>query len=97
MNECLIRDFFFLNWLGSSRRASTKGLRMLNDLTGFAAVPGAEQERFQQLLEAASDKFRQRLAAQTPSAASGGSAPAAVNIAFLWIPPERDCGLLDFR
>ena len=32
---------------------------MLNDLTGFAAVPGAEQERFQQLFEAASDKFRQ--------------------------------------
>ena len=60
---------------------------MLNDLTGFAAVPGAEQERFQQLFEAASDKFRQRFAAPTPSAASGGSAPAAVHIAFFWIPP----------
>ena len=33
---------------------------MVNDLTGFAAVPGAEQERFQQLFEAASDKFRRR-------------------------------------
>ena len=58
-------DFFFLNWLGSSRRASTKGLRMLHDLTSFAAVPGAEQESFQPLLEAASDEFRQRFAAPT--------------------------------
>ena len=60
---------------------------MLNDLTCFAAVPGAEQERFQQLFEAASDKFRQRFAAPTPSAASGGSSPAAVHIAFFRIPP----------
>ena len=54
---------------------------MLNDLTCFAAVPGAEQERFQQLFEAASYKFRQRFAAPTrarPSAAPDGSAPAAV-------------------
>ena len=72
-------------------------MRTLNDLAGFAAVPRAEQERFQPLFEAASDKFRQRFAAPTPSAASGGSAPAAADIVFFWIPPEGDCGLLDFR
>ena len=64
---------------------------MLNDLTGFAAVPGAEQERFQQLFEAASDKFRQRFAAPTrarPSAAPGGSAPAAVAHGLPLDPPR---------
>ena len=38
---------------------------MLHDLTSFAAVPGAEQESFQPLLEAASDEFRQRFGAPT--------------------------------
>ena len=73
---------------------------MLNDLTRFAAVPGAEQERFHQLFEAASYKFRQRFAAPTrarPSAAPGGSAPAAVAHGLPLDPPEGDCGLLDFE
>ena len=64
---------------------------MLNDLTGFAAVPGAEQERFHQLFEAASYKFRQRFAAPTrarPSAAPGGSAPAAVAHGLPMDPPR---------
>ena len=64
---------------------------MLNDLTCFAAVPGAEQERFQQLFEAASYKFRQRFAAPTrarPSAASGGCAAAAVAHGLPLDPPR---------
>ena len=63
---------------------------MSNDLTGFADVPGAEQERFHQLFEAASYKFRQRSAAPTrahSSAAPDGSAPAAVAHGLPLDPP----------
>jgi hypothetical protein len=68
----------FFDWLGVSRRATTKGLRAVEDLSGYADVSSAEQEHFQCIFQTAKHKFRQRCSvaprrARTSSAASASS------------------------
>ena len=73
----------FFEWLGDGRRATTKGLRRLEDLEGIESVDEADKLQFQRLHSAARNRFREQTSATRrarPPAVSSFSQPEAAPI-----------------